>query len=177
MPFFGGGGAPAQKEPRSSCSAKPKKTKIGFHPHAKPTCPRGGSLNCRIPVLCACGRVKEHHNLPNHSPILKNTCVRQVASLDKWFPLIWFRTHWLPDGVRTNMFVLFYTSGSPLPHRRVPSPPSKYHVYIYIYIYTYYLFICLDIYISIICILDTGGCTPSAARPGAGRPAARRPPP
>ena len=30
--------------------------------------------------------VKDHHNLAQYSPLLKNTCVRQVA-LDKWFPL------------------------------------------------------------------------------------------
>ena len=36
-------------------------------------------------VVCAV-RVKDHHNLPNYSPRLKNTCVRQVV-LDKWFRL------------------------------------------------------------------------------------------
>ena len=47
--FFCWGGAPAQKEPRSSCKGpKPQSLKLGFHPHTTPTCPRGGSLNCRL---------------------------------------------------------------------------------------------------------------------------------
>ena len=37
-------------------------------------------------VLCVFRRVKDHHSLLNHSPLLKKNCVRQVVS-DKWFPL------------------------------------------------------------------------------------------
>ena len=38
-------------------------------------------------VLRVFRRVKDHHNLPHDSPLLKNTGVRQVV-LDKLFPLI-----------------------------------------------------------------------------------------
>ena len=38
-------------------------------------------------VLCVFRRVKDHHNLLHHSPLVKETSVGQVA-LDKWFPLI-----------------------------------------------------------------------------------------
>ena len=37
--------------------------------------------------LCVFRRVRDHHDLLNCSPLLKNTCVRQVV-LDKLFPLI-----------------------------------------------------------------------------------------
>ena len=43
--------------------------------------------NARHNMCCVfVGHVKDHHNLLNYSPLLKNTCVRQVV-LDKWFPL------------------------------------------------------------------------------------------
>ena len=38
-------------------------------------------------VFCVVYSVKDHHNSLHCSPLLKNTCVRQVV-LDKWFPLI-----------------------------------------------------------------------------------------
>ena len=38
-------------------------------------------------VSCVFHRVKNHHGLLHDSPLLKNTCVRQVV-LDKWFPLM-----------------------------------------------------------------------------------------
>ena len=37
-------------------------------------------------VSCAFLPVKDHHDLPHASPLLKKACVRQVV-LDKWFPL------------------------------------------------------------------------------------------
>ena len=44
-------------------------------------------------LICVCvfRRVKDHHNLLEYSPLLKNTCVRRVV-LDKWFPLSIGRT-------------------------------------------------------------------------------------
>ena len=36
-------------------------------------------------VVCAVYNVQDQHNLPNDSPLLKNTCIRQVV-LDKCFP-------------------------------------------------------------------------------------------
>ena len=62
------GGAPAQKEPRSSCKGPNLKIiKLGFHPRTKPTCPRGGSLNCRLESDSA-ARAREkgsHHAFRN----------------------------------------------------------------------------------------------------------------
>ena len=36
--------------------------------------------------ICMFRRVKDHHNLLQGSPSLKNACIRRVV-LDKWFPL------------------------------------------------------------------------------------------
>ena len=46
------------------------------------------------PHLCHCvfRRVKDHHNFPNGSSLLKKTCVRQ-AMLGKWFPLMCCAAH------------------------------------------------------------------------------------
>ena len=43
-------------------------------------------------VLCALRSVKDHHNLQQLFPSLKNTCVRQAA-LDKWLPLVEVYAH------------------------------------------------------------------------------------
>ena len=41
-------------------------------------------------ALCVFRRVKDHHHLLHDSPLLKNTCLRQVV-IDKWFPLTYAR--------------------------------------------------------------------------------------
>ena len=55
-----------------------KSIKLGFHPQTKPTCPRGGSLNCRLSPLGAWWRVLMHisrlsyqHSLTRRSSVAK----------------------------------------------------------------------------------------------------------
>ena len=43
--------------------------------------------NTASSVFCTAYSVKDHHKLPNYSPLLRKTCVRQEV-LDKWFPLV-----------------------------------------------------------------------------------------
>ena len=43
-------------------------------------------VSCGLVRLCVFRRVKDHFKLLFYSPLLKKTCVRQVA-LAKWFPL------------------------------------------------------------------------------------------
>ena len=56
---------------------------FGWHYLSNATCLICHTASC---VLCAVYSVKDHHDLLDCSPLLKNTCVRQVV-LDKWFPL------------------------------------------------------------------------------------------
>ena len=79
-------------------------------------------------VLCAVYSVKDHHNLPNYSPLLTKTCIRQVV-LDKWFPLALPQAR--PQASRRR--------GGRWPVALRPScmPPAPAYIYIYIYIYTY----------------------------------------
>ena len=56
-------------------------TTIGWHYLSNATC----LIRPRSFYVSVC-RVKEHRNVLHCSPLLKNTCVRQVV-LDKWFPL------------------------------------------------------------------------------------------
>ena len=58
----------------SSCAV------VGWHYLSNATC------LIRPRLLYALCSFKEHHTLLHHSPLLKNTCIWQVA-LDKWFPL------------------------------------------------------------------------------------------
>ena len=58
---------------------------LGRHYLSNATCLMQASIG-----LCVLRRVKDHHNSPSYSPILKKTCVRQ-AVLNKWFPLRYLR--------------------------------------------------------------------------------------
>ena len=152
MPFFLGGGAPARKEPRSckgsgrrgnqfnefnhkkseykSCCLFKKVIKLGFHPHTTPTCPRGGSLNCR--------------QEPGYCAVLRGFVVSTNLRNACWVVLLG-RDDSLRKSPRNSHknCAEKYNSGFSELSRIVPS-------YIYVCIYIYILCIYIYIYIYIL---------------------------
>ena len=87
-------------------------------------------------------RVKDHHNLLHHSPLLKNICVRQVV-FDKWLPLnvpVFWPSH---TKAASDICICIYC---------IYIYICTVNIYIYIYsthVYTIYTYICTYIYIYI----------------------------
>ena len=68
-------GYPSYQNDRCGLDWAPCNPKFGWHYLS----------NAASFALCTFHRVKDHHNLPHSSPVLKKTRVRQVV-LDKWSP-------------------------------------------------------------------------------------------